>query len=45
LVSFKNGRQQFLWFPIVGRDLTRLSIARRLQENWRLQHGAVSLSE
>jgi len=30
-VSFKNGRQQFLWFRIVGRDLTRLSIARWLQ--------------
>jgi hypothetical protein len=31
LVSFKNGRQQFFWFRIVGRDLTRLGIARRLQ--------------
>jgi hypothetical protein len=30
LVSFKNGRQQFFGFRIVGRDLTRLGIARRL---------------
>jgi len=30
LVSFKNGRQQFSWFRIVGRDLTRLGTPRRL---------------
>ena len=30
LVSFKNGRQQFFWFRIVGRDLTRLGMARWL---------------